>query len=58
MKQKYWIEIYTQENFWRWKIKSINGRVKAFCGAGYPKRSLCLNDAKAFADYAGLEVRE
>ena len=58
MKQKYWIELY--QNFpdrWSWMIKCINGRKKAVNYGEYTKRSLCLNDARAFAEYAGLEVR-
>lgn len=57
MKQRYWIDLFYDGDYWHWFIRCINGRTKSVSRSKYKKQSLCINDAKSFADYAGLEVR-
>jgi hypothetical protein len=58
MKDTYWIEIINtpEEAFWYWKIKCINGTIKA-TGKMYSRKFTCVADAKAFAEYTGLTIR-
>jgi hypothetical protein len=73
MRKTYWIEINTTEkvkgykingysysviskNYYTWAVKCINGRRKCISRI-YNKRSYCINDAKAFANATGLEIR-
>jgi hypothetical protein len=59
MNETYWIEIINateNENIWYWQVKCINGRVKA-SGHYYSRKVYCINDAKSFAEYTGLEIR-
>jgi hypothetical protein len=58
MKDKYWIEIISSldREYWYWHVKCINGKVKAY-GNEYTRKCLCVADAKAFAEYTGLEIR-
>lgn len=65
-RKKYWIEILDQfvpsghafagYDYYTWVIRCINGRQKA-AGNRYDKYCLCFNDAKALADYTGLQIR-
>lgn len=59
-KNKYWLQlkyvVVANKRWWTWSIKCCNGRVKATSNI-YRKRSYCYNDAKAFANYVGIEVR-
>ena len=56
-KPTYWIELEEQiEGCWMWYVKCINGKIKCEGGV-YSCKSLCLNDAKSFADYTKLEIR-
>lgn len=62
MRKKYWIEIQRHEDYYNkilycWIVKSINGREK--CQGNIYKRKVdCVNDAKSFALYTKMEVRD
>jgi hypothetical protein len=62
MKKKYWIEIllhqaYDNSVHYYWIVKAINGRQK--CEGNFYKRKVdCVNDAKSFALYTNMEIRD
>ena len=58
MKDKYWIEIVNSENesYWFWRIKCINGSIKA-TGKFYTRKFMCIKDAKSFSEYTKLKIK-
>jgi len=56
--QKYWVEvIYCQDiKGYFWAIKGINGKFISYSKA-FSSKNQCLRTAKAFIEWAGLEMR-
>jgi hypothetical protein len=58
MNETYWIEVANtaDEAFWFWRVKCINGTIKA-TGKMYSRKFACVADAKSFSEWTGLTIR-
>lgn len=60
---KYWIEVKRMDNGeylgkeWSWAIVGINGKFFMSWDTWYKNKTQCVNVARKFAEYCGLEIR-